>query len=447
MRSISTHPSRLVHSVALALALLATFVPTAAAQNGLVIPSAAGGATVFVDIDGLCIGCAVDDASAVIDASLTTAATLSIPASVGGDVSLAVTFGADQPAGADVGVVLRALDGIVSVDLLGSLTLATYLDGALQETASGSAVLDLTLLDTPDADDPSVLSFSTTTAFDEVRLNVASLASVLDEIEVFYAFAASDLPDSMRSLDVGAGATVSVGTNGACAVCVATGADALLDGLLSTSAALSVGAGSDGSVYLDLGLAADEAGGGDVGFALVQGDGLADSEFLSTLTLTTFLDGNQQESGSGSDLDLRVIGGVLRGVTLETTLPFDLVRLEVGALDDGTTDNLVDVFFPLLPILNATASETGPDGSGLAVRVAPNPVSGDARVALTAEAGPARVELFDALGRRVAVLHDGVAPAGRLPHVLDASGLPTGAYVVRVRGEAGAVSRTVTVAR
>ncbi len=442
---ISTRPSRLVRSVAFALAFMATFLSTAAAQNGLVIASAADGATVSVDIDGLCIGCTAEDASALIDASLTTAATLSIPAAVGGDVSLAVTFGGDQPAGSAVGVVLRALDGIVSADLLSSVTLATYLDGALQETASGSAALDLALLDAPGADDPSAVSFSATTAFDEVRLDVTALASVLGQLEVFYAFAASDLPDSIRSLGLGSGATVSVGTNGTCAVCVATGADALLDGILSTSTALSVGAGSDGSVYLDLGLAADEAAGGDVGFALAQGDGLADSELLSTLTLTTFLDGSPQESGSGSDLDLMVIGSVLRGVTLGTTLPFDLVRLEVGALDDGTTDNVVDVFFPLLPLLNGTASAAGPDGSGLAVRVAPNPVVGNARVALAAEAGPARVDLFDALGRRVAVLHDGVLAAGRQSLDLRTADLPAGLYVVRLVQDGRIATTPVTV--
>ena len=57
-----------------------------------------------------------------------------------------------------------------------------------------------------------------------------------------------------------------------------------------------------------------------------------------------------------------------------------------------------------------------------------------------------RVELYDALGRRVAVLHDGTlaareATALRVP----TAGLAAGAYVVRVSGEHFTDARRLTV--
>ncbi|HEX8385002.1 MAG TPA: YCF48-related protein [Rubricoccaceae bacterium] len=87
----------------------------------------------------------------------------------------------------------------------------------------------------------------------------------------------------------------------------------------------------------------------------------------------------------------------------------------------------------------ATFALSGPD---------PNPASGRVAFALTLAAPEAvRVEAFDALGRRVAVLHDGPLAAG--PHALtfDASALPAGVYVVRAE-VSGRVSTTrLVVAR
>ena len=57
------------------------------------------------------------------------------------------------------------------------------------------------------------------------------------------------------------------------------------------------------------------------------------------------------------------------------------------------------------------------------------------------------VEAFDAVGRRVALLHEGTLAAGRHPLVLDGAGLPAGVYVVRAAASAGVVTRTVVVAR
>ena len=93
----------------------------------------------------------------------------------------------------------------------------------------------------------------------------------------------------------------------------------------------------------------------------------------------------------------------------------------------------------------ATPTEPGPSAS-VALSVAPNPSARGAQVAYEVpEVGPVTVSVFDALGRRVAVLADGAHAAGehdaRLPQ------LAPGAYVVRIVTGEGVRALPVTVAR
>ena len=78
-------------------------------------------------------------------------------------------------------------------------------------------------------------------------------------------------------------------------------------------------------------------------------------------------------------------------------------------------------------------AESGPaEAPGLGVAVRPNPASGRVTVVLTlAEASAVRVVVLDALGREVAVVVDGDAPAGARSFAVDTSSWPQGVYVVR----------------
>ena len=67
------------------------------------------------------------------------------------------------------------------------------------------------------------------------------------------------------------------------------------------------------------------------------------------------------------------------------------------------------------------------------------------RFALNAEA-PVRAAVYDALGREVAVLHDGPL-AGPRVLTLDTATLSAGVYVIRAEGTEGAVTQRFTVAR
>ena len=98
----------------------------------------------------------------------------------------------------------------------------------------------------------------------------------------------------------------------------------------------------------------------------------------------------------------------------------------------------------------AVAGESGaaaPAASALAL-AGPNPFRSWTTLALSLPGG-GRVEaaLYDVLGRRVAVLHDGALAAGAHTLAVDASSLPAGVYVARVAGPGVAASVTLTVVR
>jgi len=111
---------------------------------------------------------------------------------------------------------------------------------------------------------------------------------------------------------------------------------------------------------------------------------------------------------------------------------------------DGETW-MTAVFEPL-----STGAEPGlpTPARDLLLRTYPNPVTDRARVEFeTALHGKVTVELFDALGRRVATVADGTFAAG--PHAVDLSlgRLPAGVYVVVMRSARAVVSRQMTVLR
>ena len=124
-------------------------------------------------------------------------------------------------------------------------------------------------------------------------------------------------------------------------------------------------------------------------------------------------------------------------------LPAGTNNLGNGPVDFGTlaADPLSYTFTPV--------SVEDPATSGLTVSaLGPNPTAGAARLTVTAsEAGPLAVEVYDALGRRVATALDGAVPAGPTTVTVPTAALAPGVYVVHVRGARGTATRLLTVAR
>ena len=140
----------------------------------------------------------------------------------------------------------------------------------------------------------------------------------------------------------------------------------------------------------------------------------------------------------------------------------DYIGIDQGPIvlmiENARTEALWDVFmghpdvrrgmeragFDLSPV--ATADAPLADGAALDLP-APNPSAGAVRLAFAlAEAGPARLAVYDALGREVAVLADGPLAAG--PHAAEwADSVAAGVYVVRLEAAGRVLTRTLVVTR
>lgn len=91
---------------------------------------------------------------------------------------------------------------------------------------------------------------------------------------------------------------------------------------------------------------------------------------------------------------------------------------------------------------------TEPAPTTVALSVSPNPTAGAAAIRVRLpEAQAVRVDVFDALGRRVARLHDGPLGAGDHALRVDAGRLPPGVYAVRASGTGWTEVRQLTVVR
>ena len=153
-------------------------------------------------------------------------------------------------------------------------------------------------------------------------------------------------------------------------------------------------------------------------------------------------------SGSG--------GTVLASVTYDGTVQDE----SIARIPDLTGEFVAHSTNPQNPVLfspgvsNLTgggggfpsAGEEGARGE-LALSVA-NPLRSATRVRFeTPTSGAVSLTVYDALGRRVAVLAEGTLAAGDHATELDASRLAPGVYVLRLQAEGAQVTRTVTVVR
>ena len=122
-----------------------------------------------------------------------------------------------------------------------------------------------------------------------------------------------------------------------------------------------------------------------------------------------------------------------------------LHALALAALIGGVAP--VEAAVPVLGSPAAAVDEASPPLRLSAPR--PNPFSASTRLELTVdEPSEVTVAVFDALGRRVAVLHEGPLRASTYTLRVDAGDLPPGLYLVRATDGRGATAtRSVALVR
>ncbi|MEP0546036.1 MAG: T9SS type A sorting domain-containing protein [Rhodothermales bacterium] len=155
---------------------------------------------------------------------------------------------------------------------------------------------------------------------------------------------------------------------------------------------------------------------------------------LVQIPLASFADDNSVNAGSDDGFDFsRVInvvfafGGIPAGP--EFALAFDEIGFSTG-----------------MTVANESDASGLPDAIVLGGAY-PNPFTSLSRFDVTVErAQSVRVEVFDVLGRRVGVLHEGTL-AAQTPHTFEIDGqdLPSGMYLYRVTGETAVQTRSLVL--
>lgn len=157
-----------------------------------------------------------------------------------------------------------------------------------------------------------------------------------------------------------------------------------------------------------------------------------------------------QVGGAAADtLALAPAGGDTFTATLPPLAPGTEVAYYVAASDaSGRTEHapLVGPAGPHRFRVGSVVAADAPASGGAGLRIDsvwPNPSAGPVTVAYTVTSpGPVAVEVLDGLGRRVAVLHDGPAAAGRHEVRWRPTGASAGVYLVRVTGPGGPAAQS-----
>jgi hypothetical protein len=149
--------------------------------------------------------------------------------------------------------------------------------------------------------------------------------------------------------------------------------------------------------------------------------------------------GNSGEQGNAVAVDN--LGNAVAVGVFQTEEPGEAVTFQFAGgetrslTNSGGLDLFVAKYAPDGGL--TTPNEPGAVAEAAALSApSPNPAHGAARFSLTlTRPQHVRVEVFDAVGRRVATLHEGALAAGETPFALDAAALPSGIYVVRASGD------------
>ncbi len=135
----------------------------------------------------VCALCSVSNSQNLISPSTTDYATLSLGIGVAGKAGISVLDLTNiYPTGTNVGFTIADVVGIVKLDLLETFFIKTYLNGNLQETITGTDLLDLSLLGIINVGTGQTnYGFKTTKPFNEVKFEISSLASVINTINIY----------------------------------------------------------------------------------------------------------------------------------------------------------------------------------------------------------------------------------------------------------------------
>lgn len=135
---------------------------------------------------GVCLGGGVTNSTNVTDSDTTNNAVISVPIGVGCSRYLQITAAATYPANTFAGFVINENGSVLGLNLLGGITISTYLNGTPVESSSGSSLLSAMVLS--GSTSAYQVGFKATLPFNQIRITVSGVASLLSSVNVYYAY-------------------------------------------------------------------------------------------------------------------------------------------------------------------------------------------------------------------------------------------------------------------
>lgn len=132
-----------------------------------------------------CTQCSVQNPENLINSNPNDYASLNLPLGVGGSVGVSIhDLSRIYPSGTRVGFSINDNAYPIQADLLETISVTTYLNGAVRQTFSGSQLLDISILFSIGTG-RSNYGFRATLSFDEVEIKVSSVASIFNTIQIY----------------------------------------------------------------------------------------------------------------------------------------------------------------------------------------------------------------------------------------------------------------------
>jgi len=297
-------------------------------------------------LSGVSVGSILNPENA-ISSSTTDYASLNLLVGVVGSVSLAVKNQVtDFPVGTYAGFEIENIN-LVSVSALSNVQVKTYLDGVQKEQFSGSNLLVNGVL--LNASGRYKLGFVSTTSFDEVQISVNQIAGVnlgLTKVynSVFEKFCTGPALPCNTPAAINA-PTYPVFINGAktgidglvCALCSVSNTENLIDANASNFALIDLTAsvGTSGKISVKDQIT-DYPAGTFAGFD-IESVALLNVNVFDAIRVTTYLNGVQRETKSGSGALISVNTNILIGtgrqsIGFTSIMSFDEVQITLTNL-------------------------------------------------------------------------------------------------------------------
>ncbi|MDI9868239.1 hypothetical protein [Flectobacillus roseus] len=281
--------------------------------------------------------------SNVVNGDLSDFSTIDLTLSLlGGGVGLTVQDAKQYyPAGNVVGFVVAPGAGILSASALSNISIKTFRDGVLQETATVSGgLLNASVLG--GSIGKQVLSFTTTKDFDQVQLFYSGgIVGLFNSLNVYYAFegpaATTNIDCSTKWVNGGSGTyNVSKGLySTGLAICAsgvsneANVVNASTTDYASMDVLLAIALGSCNS-YIEVTSPTTVPAGSEAGFVVSDGNSLINLSLLSAVTIETYNGSIKQESISGGSslVKLGLLGNTnTYELGFKTTKAFNKIRI------------------------------------------------------------------------------------------------------------------------